>query len=129
MENSIFLAKLLGPYCIIVSAGILFNLRIYQKLIEDFFKNSAILYMGGILALFFGLLIVLFHNVWEASWTVIITIFGWIGIIKGIWLIVFPAWVGKFTEVYQKKTALLRVNLVIVFAIGAVLTIFGYFIG
>ena len=96
---------------------------------EDFFRNTAILYIGGILALLFGLLIVLFHNIWEASWTVIITIFGWIGIIKGIWLIIFPDLVRKFSKIYQKHTSLLRVNLVLVFVIGAVLTRFGYFIG
>ncbi len=64
MENSIFLAKILGPYCIIIATGILFNLESYQKLIEDFCKHSALLYLGGILAFLFGFLIVLFHNVW-----------------------------------------------------------------
>jgi len=67
METSIFLAKLLGPYCIIVAVGLLFNLKNYQKVIEDFCKNSALLYLGGVLALFFGLLVVLFQNVWVVT--------------------------------------------------------------
>ena len=82
MQSSIFLAKLLGPYCIIVAVGILFNRKIYQKLMEDFCKSTALIYMGGVLALFFGLLIVLFHNVWVGGWPVVITVFGWLGLLK-----------------------------------------------
>ena len=126
MENSIFLAKLLGPYFIIVAIGILFNLKTYQKLMGDFVKNSALIYLGGVIALFFGLLVVLFHNVWMASWAVIITIFGWAGIIKGAWLIIFPNTVAKFTEAYQKKTTLLVVHLIIILAIGILLAVKGY---
>jgi len=129
METSIFLAKLLGPYCIIVAIGILFNLKTYQKVMEDFCKNSALIYISGVMALFFGLLIVLFHNVWTPNWAVIITIFGWLGLIKGAWLIILPNTVAKFTEAYQKNAALLVVHLAIALALGVCLTIFGYFVG
>lgn len=128
MENSIFLAKLLGPYCIIVAVGILFNLRTYQKVMEDFCKNYALIYLGGVMALFFGLLIVLFHNIWVANWVVIITIFGWLGFIKGAWLIILPNTVTKMTEAYQKNVALLVVHLVIILALGVFLTVMGYFV-
>ncbi len=124
---SVFLAKLLGPYCIIVAIGVLVNRKVYQRAMEDFFKNAALLYIGGILALLFGLLIVLTHNIWTANWAVLITIFGWSGIIKGVWIIIFPNTLVRLIEIYQKKPALLAVNLLLVLAIGAVLTFFGYF--
>jgi len=124
---SVFLAKLLGPYCIIVAIGVLVNRKVYQRAMEDFFKNAALLYIGGILALLFGLLIVLTHNIWTANWAVLITIFGWSGINKGVWIIIFPNTLVRLIEIYQKKPALLAVNLLLVLAIGAVLTFFGYF--
>ena len=127
MESSIFFAKLIGPYCIIVALGILLNRKTYQRVMEDFFKNSALIYLGGIFALFFGLIVVLFHNVWVAGWPVIITIFGWLGLLKGAWLIIFPRAVAKLTKVYQKNSTLLVVHSMIVFAIGVVLTFFGSF--
>lgn len=126
MGNSIFFAKLLGPYFIIVAVGVLFNLKTYQKIMRDFCRNSALLYIGGILALFFGLLVVLFHNVWVANWTVIITIFGWGGIIKGVWLIILPNTAAKFVETYQKNLGLLVVQLFIIAALGIFLTIMGF---
>ncbi|MFH0763335.1 MAG: hypothetical protein V1925_05570 [Candidatus Omnitrophota bacterium] len=129
MGISVFIARLLGPYCIIVAIGILFNLKTYQRLVEDFCKNLALVYLGGVISLFFGLLLVLFHNIWAFNWVVIITIIGWLGILKGIWLIVFPNTVAAFTKAYQKNIVLLRVHLVIIFALGACLAFFGYFAG
>lgn len=129
MENTLILAQIFGPYLIIVAIGIMFNLKTYQRVMEDFFKNSALIYLGGVMALIFGLVIVLLHNVWMAHWAVIITIFGWLGLIKGAWLIIFPNTVAKFTEAYKKKTALLVVHLLIILILGVVLTIRGYFTG
>jgi hypothetical protein len=126
MDNSILLAKILGPYCMVVAIGLILNLKFYLKMIDDFFKNTALIYLGGIMALIIGIVIVLFHNVWVAAWPVIITIFGWGGLIKGIWLIVFPNSVGKITQVYQKKPALLKIHMIIVLIVGLLLTLRGY---
>ena len=128
MESSIFFARLLGPYFVIVAIGFLFNLETYQRLMEDFCKNVALVYLGGVLALFFGLVVVLLHNVWVANWTVIITIFGWAGLIKGAWLIMLPNTVARFTEACQKKTVALRVYLAIILALGVFLMVKGYFV-
>jgi hypothetical protein len=127
MENSVLIAKILGPYCVIVAIGLMFNLKFYQRMIEDFFKNAALIYLGGIMALIIGIVIVLSHNVWVAGWPIIITIFGWGGLIKGIWLIVFPNSVGKITQLYQKKPALLRIHMIIILVIGLFLSAKGYF--
>ena len=128
MGNTIFFARLLGPYFIIVAVGILFNLKTYQRLMEDFCKSAALIYLSGILALLFGLLVVLFHNVWVSNWPVIITIFGWLGIIKGAWLISLPNTVAKFAKVYQEKTVLLGVHLAVALFLGVFLVSMGYFI-
>jgi len=125
MENSMLFARLLGSYCIIVAVGILFNRKTYQKVMADFCQNSALLYIGGMLSLLFGLFVVLFHN-GVANWAVIITIFGWGGIIKGAWLIIFPNAVAKFIEVYQKNVGLLMVHSFIIAALGIFLMIMGF---
>ena len=127
MSISLLLAKIIGPYCIVVAIGIMLNPKFYQQMMDDFFKNSALLYLGGIMALVIGIVLVLFHNIWVAGWPVIITIFGWGGLIKGIWLIVFPNTVGKLVQAYQKKPALLKIHMAIVLVIGVLLTAQAYF--
>ncbi len=128
MTISVFMAKIIGPFCIAAGLGIMFNAKTYQRVIEDFFRNSALIYLGGVFALLFGLLIVLTHNIWVANWTVIITVFGWLALIKGIWLIVLPNTLGKITGFYSRKTGLLVIHSVIMLVLGLYLTIMGYFI-
>ncbi len=129
MNTSIFLAKLLGPYCLIVSLGVLLNFKFYRKVMEDLLKNSALIYIAGVIALIFGLLLVKFHNVWVLGWPVIITLIGWLGLIKGIWLIVFPDSLTKITNYHLKNPSILTARLIVVLLLGLVLTVFGYFVG
>ncbi len=59
--------------------------------------------LGGVwLTLVVGLVVVLNHNVWVRGWPVVITIYGWGGILKGIWMLVFPNSAAKFTQAYSK---------------------------
>mgnify|MGYP000176752315 CR=1 FL=1 len=128
MEISVFLAKLIGTYMVIVAVGFLVNRNIYQRLIDDFSKSPALTYMGAVLAIITGLLIVMVHNVWVISWPVIITIFGWLGLIKGILLVVFPDSVIRLAYIYQRRPGLLTANLIIFLLLGIVLVFKGYFI-
>jgi len=81
LETSIFLAKLLGLYGVIVAGGVLLNRKAYQRVVEDLTKNSVLVYLAGIFALIFGLLIISFHNVWVLDWPVLITVIGCLGMI------------------------------------------------
>jgi len=127
MSTSIFLARLIGVAYIIVGLGLMFNQKTYQKIMEDFGKNRILVLYGGMLSLIIGLLIVMVHNVWIMSWVVLITIFGWGGLIKGIWLICFPNTVDKFMEYYQKNESLLKIHAALALLIGLVLAGFGFF--
>ncbi|MBU1913320.1 MAG: hypothetical protein KKB22_07300, partial [Candidatus Omnitrophica bacterium] len=73
--------------------------------------------------------IILTHNVWAANWTVMITIIGWAGLIKGIWIIVFPNTVYKFMQVYQKNKSLQIIHPIVALILGTILSFFGFFVG
>lgn len=129
MGTSIFIARIFGLCYLIIGAGLLLNQKFWREAIEDFSKNAATVFFGGIFALVVGVVIVLTHNVWVGNWTVIITIIGWIALIKGIWIIVFPGTVSKFMQVYRKNKSLLLVQSIGALVFGAVLTYFGFFVG
>ena len=129
METSVFIARIFGLCYLIIGAGFMLNRKAFQQVMEDFCKNAALVFYGGILALVIGVVIILTHNVWVANWTVIITIIGWLGFIKGIWIVVFPNTVSKFMQAYQKNANLLKVHPIGAFIFGAVLTFFGFFAG
>lgn len=127
MPLSLFLAKIIGPVTLVIGIGLLFNLRTYQVLMEDFAKSPALIYLGGVAALFLGAWILSRHNIWVANWSIVITIIGWLSLIKGALLLIFPRALGKFLGVYQKNKGLLALHSVVVIFIGMILTFFGYF--
>jgi hypothetical protein len=78
------------------------------------------------MAIVFGFLILEFHNYWNSDWTVVITIFGWLSLLKGILLIVFPQ---MFTAY---KTTILKAGnqkyiLILLLIFGAFFGYFGFF--
>ena len=129
METSIFIARIFGLCYLIIGTGFLFNRKAFGQLMDDFCKNTALVFIAGLFALVIGVVIILTHNVWAANWAVIITIIGWAGLAKGIWMIVFPNTVHKFMQAYKKNERLLMVHSIIALIFGVVLTFFGFFAG
>ncbi len=120
MDISLFIGKILGLYMLIVGFAYLFNREFFQGMIRDFDKNSAAYFLGSIMALLFGLLIIVSHNVWEWSWRTVITVIGYLGLIKGILLLNFPE--------YWKKASKLFVHKYITFYSGAIAIVLGIFL-
>ncbi len=124
MTTSIFIAKLFAITYLAIGLGILFNPKYYYKVMKEMVKDKGTMYLGGIMALIAGFLIVNYHNVWESSWTILITIFGCLALLKGVFLLVFPEWFMDFSYSILKKEKILPFIGFFVLVIGGV---FGYF--
>jgi len=127
MDNSIFIARIFGICYIVLGTGLIINRAFFKKVMEDFSKNAALVYVAGIFALVAGVVIVLVHNVWSADWSVVITIIGWAGLMKGVWLTVFPDSAQDIMQAYLKKETLLTVHSTAALLFGLVLAYFGFF--
>ncbi len=82
--------------------------------------------MAGTTALVLGLLIVAYHNVWEWRWPVIITVMGWLALLKGAVRIIAPKLVAARAERYGRNTNIVMTTAIVCIALGAVLSYFGY---
>lgn len=89
METTLFLAKFWGWYLIIFFLILSFNPRRIKQIFEDL-KDEKFLIITSFMALIVGLLNILFHNVWESDWRLIITIIGWAALFIGLSLFIFP---------------------------------------
>jgi hypothetical protein len=126
MELSIFLAKIIAVVYVVVGLGILFNTAYYHKATHSYMKDSALMYQSGILALLVGIVLVLTHNNWVKDWTVLITIFGWLALVKGVVLILFPKVTKLFTSWFKKKSFFPMMGLLTI-VLGVVFGYFGFF--
>jgi len=127
MDTSIMLAKFISPFIILIGVGMFCNINKYRQIAEDFQKNSALIYLTGLITFIMGLAILLFHNIWVADWRVIITVFGWLAFIKGALLIILPHTLIKMTNVYVKNIRLVVIPWIIMLAIGIFLLVKGYY--
>ena len=126
MGSANFIAQIIGLLFSIDAVGILINTAIYRRMVEEFTESPALRYLGGILALFFGLFILNFNNAWTADWTVIITIIGWLSVVKGVLLIVFPNVYLQFANWMRMGDAMMRYMGIIYLLLGLFLTFKGF---
>jgi len=127
MELSIFIAKYAGLMYLAAGLGFLLSNKYYADMIKNIGKDKTSILFSGILSFFLGLTLVLFHNFWVADWTVIITILGWLGLIKGICLLVFPGITLKMADFFYKMKNFITIAGVFAIILGGVLTYYGFF--
>ena len=127
MATSVFLAKLIGPFCLIVGAGLVLNQAQFRALADEFMRSPALAFLTGLIALPAGLAIVLSHNVWTADWRVLITILGWLTVFKGAIRFLAPQQTLNVGRTFLAKRNVITISAAIWLVIGAVLCFFGYF--
>ncbi|MEO1240431.1 MAG: hypothetical protein AAFX54_00860 [Pseudomonadota bacterium] len=123
---SIVLAKLIGPLLLAVGVGALLNRQFYQSMVADFLKNSGLYYLSGAVALVVGVAIVAHHNIWAADWRTIITVIGWIAVIRGVARLAAPTVGMKLASGLAANANLLTAGAVLIAIVGGILTYFGF---
>ena len=98
MQLSKLIARIASVVYLSASLGAFFSTNYYRKIAEDLFSNSALTYVTGFITVIIGFFIVTYHNTWAKSWIVLITILGWLAMVKGICLIAFPQFVRTLSE-------------------------------
>jgi hypothetical protein len=126
MQTSVFLAKLLGPFFLIVGASVALNVRSFRAIADEFLRSPALVFLTGLMILPVGLAIVLTHNVWVANWPVLITILGWLTIVSGALRLLAPRQAMDMGRKLYAKPNVLYVSAGVWLVVGAVLCFFGY---
>jgi uncharacterized protein YjeT (DUF2065 family) len=111
---------------ITVGIGILINPGFYKKLFEDFIENAAVMYLGGVMALAVGYLILAFHNTWTGGFSVIITIFGWLAMIKGLVILIRPKMMIALSRAIIQKEKILKIEAIAVIILGLAFSFLGF---
>ena len=126
MDNSVLFAKFMGPFIVVIGAGLLLNRKAFQEIMEGFTKDKALIFISGLMTFIIGLAMVIFHNMWITDWRLIITVFGWLTLIKGVILIVFPDRVISMTDMYKKHIRMIMISWSIMIVFGIFLIMKGY---
>ncbi|HEY3640162.1 MAG TPA: hypothetical protein VGL31_03640 [Xanthobacteraceae bacterium] len=126
MQTSVFLARLLGPLLLAVGAGILLNPKAFRSMANEVVRSVTLVYLFGLLDFAAGLAIVLTHNVWVASWRVLITLIGWLMLIRGAVRILIPETIMGYAAGIIRNKLLVPVAGAVTGILGLVFCYFGY---
>lgn len=98
MELSVLIARIASVVYLSAALGAVISRDHYRKILDDWSKNATLMYFMGFAAVVVGFLMVHYHNFWVMNWTVLVTILGWLALIKGVMLIVFPGFIARLSK-------------------------------
>ncbi|MGD1003782.1 MAG: hypothetical protein ABR884_04425 [Minisyncoccia bacterium] len=118
--TTIAIAQVLGIFFVIAGISMVANGKATAAAVEESVQNKGMMFMWGILALLIGAVIVVFNNVWTSGLALLVTILGWLALIKGMFILLLP---GAAASLYKKcgKSGLLVVAGVVMVVLGLIL--------
>jgi uncharacterized membrane protein len=119
-----YLAEIWGIFLVVVPLALLINQKYLKRLFAEV-ENEATMFFLSIVSLVIGLAMILAHNVWAKNWQVIITILGWLALIKGIAVLFLPKLVKKWVKKIE-NAPFLPYALMIMVLIGLVIAYLGF---
>ena len=119
-----YLAQIWGISITVVCLAVLIKPK-YLKMLFAGMKNEAIMPFLGIISFVIGLAMVLSYNVWNRNWQVIITILGWLSLLKGLAIIFLPNLMEKSAKKIE-GSPFLPYLLIAMLIVGLAITYFGF---
>ncbi len=114
LELQVF--QIFGIIYLVIGLGMIINTKIYRKMILNFSENTSIVYFSGVISLFAGYLLITFFNSNSWNLTSILTIFGWIAVVKGSLILLFPKLIFNFAKTIKER---------FVFSLGFIISALG----
>jgi hypothetical protein len=117
MNTQTFVAQFWGWLTLTVALILFVRPKVLHDVKRLIVENRAFGLAYGLMSLILGITSVLLHNIWELDWHVVITIFGWLALVKGIIVLAWPE-ISKNTR-YETRVLTTRIALVVVSGLAA----------
>jgi len=89
--RTLFLSKLIGLYCILVALSMMTRRQATVETVTTLLQSPPIMFIVGIITLAAALALILAHNVWSGgALAVVVTLVGWIALIKSLFFLFLP---------------------------------------
>lgn len=119
-----YLAEVWGISIVVVALALLIKEKHLKRLFAKI-ESEESLFVWGLVSFVLGIGMVLAHNIWVESWPVIITILGWLTLLKGLALLFLPEQMKAWSKKIENKQWLPIALVVLVFA-GLIITYLGF---
>ena len=97
MDNAMFLASIFGPLFAIVGFWMVAFNENFSKVIASMKATPGAFYLGGILNLLLGIIIISMCNEWAWEPMILVTLAGWVLLFRGAAILFVPHLLVKWT--------------------------------
>ena len=108
------LAILAGSAFFVVGLSLFINPYVSTAM-NDLVNNQGLLWVTGLVTFVMGTVMLALYNTWSKSWRVLVTIIGWLAVIKGAVLMLFPQVMTLYVNFLSNTTLTLSGIYAIVF--------------
>lgn len=126
MGLSLFLAKLIGLYVLIISLLMIGRKKEFETAIRAMLASEGLLAFSGVMNIILGLAIAIGHPIWEFSWRGLITLVGYLSLFKGCMRLAFPVQSEVLVNKMLKENRGYWGMVVLCFILGIYLTYHGF---
>ena len=100
------LAILAGSAFFVVGLSLFINPYV-SMVMSDLVNNQGLLWVTGLITFVMGTVMLALYNTWSKSWRVLVTIIGWLAVIKGAVLMLFPQVMTLYVNFLSNTTLIL----------------------
>ena len=100
------LAILAGSAIFVVGLSLFINPYV-SMVMSDLVNNQGLLWVTGLITFVMGTVMLALYNTWSKSWRVLVTIIGWLAVIKGAVLMLFPQVMTLYVNFLSNTTLIL----------------------
>ncbi len=125
MNVSVAITQVLGIVIAVMGISVVFDRRNVAAALEKVTQDRGFLWLWGFLILTMGAVLIVMNNVWTSGLPLLVTILGWLTLIKGAYLLLLP---GPAISLYRKcnTDVVLVFGGIVAFILGLVLLYLGF---
>jgi hypothetical protein len=120
------LARIIGPYLVIIAATLLSRQSELPQLLTDFMHDAPLVLATGAFTLMAGLTIITAHHHWTGAPAIVISLIGIAATLKSAWLLIAPTLGVEITDAVAGKPSVLLLSAGFQLLIGLWLSFVGW---
>ncbi len=121
------LARIVGPYLVIVAIALFVRLATLPVLFPAFMQDGPLVLVTGAFTLIVGLVMLVAHHHWSSWAAIAITLIGFAAAIKGALLMIEPDLGSALTTAVVRTPPLLVIAVILELVLGIWLSFVGWF--
>ncbi len=116
--------QLLGIAYTVIGLAILANPKYYKKMIDEYIRSAPVMFFNAFIILALGYFFLMVNSSWSVGLPLIVTVLGWLAIIKGAYILILPQSYVKIAKAVKLHYLTFEASMAVI--LGIILLYLGF---